>query len=61
MELYPICYELSDYLKIINLAGLKFVNYSQFVNHSVVVCQKYGELSTVKRRQNLGEIKSIQQ
>ena len=61
MELFPICYELSDYLKIINLAGLKFLNYSQFINHSVVVCQKYGELSTVKRRQNLGEIKSIQQ
>ena len=56
LESYPLCYELSDYTKIINNAGLKFLNYSQFINHSLIVCRRYGELTTAKRAQTLGEI-----
>ena len=41
LESYPLCYELSDYTKIINNAGLKFVNYSQFINHSLIRSEEH--------------------
>ena len=61
MDPYPSCNSLDDYLTYIRAAGLKFVSYNQFINHSVVVCKRYGELKTSKTVQALGEIKIIKQ